>query len=124
MSFEASAAAAAMPPEMLFDYLSVRLNGPRAAGKKLALNFDFSDLGKVYGVNVENGVMNHGEAVARPDATLKLSKSTLDAVQLGQTTMEKAIASGDASISGDPAALKQFMSLLDSFPFWFNIVTP
>ncbi|WP_199556492.1 alkyl/aryl-sulfatase [Sandaracinobacteroides hominis] len=114
----------AMPPEMLFDYLSVRLNGPRAAGKKLALNFDFSDLGKVYGVRVENGVMNHGGAVQRPDATLKLPKATLDTIQLGQTTMEKAIASGDASISGDPAALKQFMSLLDSFPFWFNIVTP
>jgi hypothetical protein len=27
----------AMPPEMLFDYLAVRLNGPKAAGKKIGL---------------------------------------------------------------------------------------
>ena len=31
---------------MLFDYLGVRLNGPRAAGKKIALNIDFTDLNK------------------------------------------------------------------------------
>jgi alkyl sulfatase BDS1-like metallo-beta-lactamase superfamily hydrolase len=30
----------AMPPEMLFDYLAVRLNGPKAAGKKIGLNID------------------------------------------------------------------------------------
>ena len=26
----------AMPPAMLFDYLSVRMNGPKAAGKRIA----------------------------------------------------------------------------------------
>src|SRR5262245_48881873 len=31
----------AMPPEMTFDYFAVRLNGPKAAGKKIALNIDF-----------------------------------------------------------------------------------
>ncbi|PZU46751.1 MAG: hypothetical protein DI568_11495 [Sphingomonas sp.] len=114
----------AMPPEMLFDYLSVRLNGPRAAGQKLTLNFDFTDLKKSYGVRVENGVMNHGEAIASPQATLSISKETLDSIQLGQTTMEQAIGSGAARINGDPAAFTRFMSLLDQFPFGFNIVTP
>jgi len=32
-----------MPPEMLFDYLAVRLNGPKAAGKKLSLSVNFTD---------------------------------------------------------------------------------
>ena len=30
----------AMAPEMMFDYLAVRLNGEKAAGKKIALNID------------------------------------------------------------------------------------
>ena len=62
--------------------------------------------------------------IARTNASRRFPPATLDAIQLGETTMEKAIASGDASISGDPGALKQFLSLLDDFPFWFNIVTP
>ncbi len=28
----------AMPPDMMFDYLAVRLNGPKAAGKNINLN--------------------------------------------------------------------------------------
>ena len=38
--------------------------------------------------------------------------------------MEQAIGSGAARINGDPAAFTRFMSLLDQFPFGFNIVTP
>ena len=44
---------------LLFDYLAVRLNGPNAAGKKIALNVDFTDLKKQYALVVENGVLNY-----------------------------------------------------------------
>jgi hypothetical protein len=33
----------AMPPEMLFDYLGVCLSGPKATGKKIALNLNFTE---------------------------------------------------------------------------------
>src|SRR5437879_5383772 len=33
----------AMTIEMMFDYLAVRLNGPRANGKKIRLNWNFTD---------------------------------------------------------------------------------
>ena len=49
----------AMPPEMLFDYLAVRLNGQKAAGKNSTLNVNFNDLKKAYGLTVENGVLNY-----------------------------------------------------------------
>ena len=77
----------AMPPEMLFDYLGVRLNGEKAAGKKLALNIDFTDLNKSYALVVENGVLNHfKKPVANADAKLTLSKPTLDRIQLTGTS--------------------------------------
>ncbi len=38
--------------------------------------------------------------------------------------MEEKIASGDIKIIGRKEALGEFLGLLDSFPFWFNIVTP
>jgi len=114
----------AMPPEMLFDYLAVRLNGPKAAGKKLGLNITFSDLKKSYGLAVENAVLNHGKPLAQPEATVTLSKATLDAIQLKETTLEQAIARGEVKVDGRREALGEFLGLLDTFPFWFNVVTP
>lgn len=114
----------AMPPEMLFDYLAVRLNGPKAAGKKIFLNVNFTDLKKEYGLAVENAVLNYGKPLDNPDVTLTLSKKAMDAVQLKQTTLEDAITKGDLKVEGNREALNEFLGLLDSFPFWFNIVTP
>jgi alkyl sulfatase BDS1-like metallo-beta-lactamase superfamily hydrolase len=114
----------AMPPSMLFDYLSVRLDGPKAAGKKLALNMNFTDLGEAYGLWVENGVLNHGKPLANPDSTLTLSKQTLDAIQLKQTTMQDAMARGDVKVEGRPGAFAELMGMLVTYPGWFNIITP
>jgi alkyl sulfatase BDS1-like metallo-beta-lactamase superfamily hydrolase len=115
----------AMPPEMTFDFFGVRLNGEKAAGKKLALNIDFTDLNKSYALVVENGVLNHfKKPVSYPDAKLTLSKPTLDRIQLRELPVEQAIASGELKVEGRREALTEFVALLDNFPFWFPIVTP
>lgn len=114
-----------MQPEMLFDYMAVRLNGPRAAGKKLALNVNFTDLNKQYALVVENAVLNYStQPAAEADASISLSKATLDAIQLKEKTLDEAISSGDLKIEGNKQALSEFLGLLDTFPFWFNIATP
>ena len=116
---------AAMPPEMMFDYMAVRLNGPKAAGRRLTLNIDFTDLGKQYALTVENGVLNYAPTLAKnADATLTIAKRQLDRIQLKQLTLEQAIAAGTARLDGRRAAFGEFAALLDDFPFWFNIVTP
>jgi alkyl sulfatase BDS1-like metallo-beta-lactamase superfamily hydrolase len=84
-----------MPPEMTFDYFAVRLNGPKAAGKKIVLNIDFTDLKQPYALVVESGVLNYStKPVANADATITLTKSTLDRIQLKDITPDQAIASG------------------------------
>ena len=55
----------AMPPEMTFDYFAVRLNGEKAAGKKITLNIEFTDLKKPYSLMIENGVLNYAPKVSR-----------------------------------------------------------
>ncbi|MFG0381976.1 alkyl/aryl-sulfatase [Pseudomonas sp. zbq_18] len=115
----------AMTPEMLFDYLAVRLNGERAAGKKLVLNYTFSDLGKSYALTVEHGVLTYEpQASDKADVVLTMKKSTLEDIQLGRATLEQKVASGELTFDGRPAAFGEFMGLLDTFDFWFNIVTP
>ena len=115
----------AMPPEMTFDYFAVRLNGERAAGKKITLNIEFIDLKKPYSVLIENGVLNYAsKSAANADAKVTLTKATLDRIQLGEINPEQAIASGDLKVDGRREAFAEFVRLLDKFPFWFNIVTP
>lgn len=115
-----------MPPSMLFDYLAVRLNGPRAAEKNLALNIRFTDLDEEYLLTVENGALNHKKGRSSPDAdaTITLTKSVLDDVQLGNAVLDDKIKSGDIKIEGNAEALSEFMGLLDTYNYWFNIVTP
>ncbi|EOI8019165.1 MULTISPECIES: alkyl/aryl-sulfatase [Vibrio] len=114
-----------MPPEMLFDYLAVRILPEKAAGKAFVMNLDFTDLDEKYSLYVENSVLNHTKKLAeKPDVSLELTKATLDDVQLGNITLEKAIADGSIKLDGDPQVLKDFVGMLDNFNFWFNIVTP
>jgi len=114
----------AMPPEMTFDFLAVRLNGEKAAGKKITLNIDFTDLKQQYALMVENGVLNYSNrAAADADAKLTLAKTVLDRIQLREITPEQAITSGDMKVEGRREAFTEFVGLLDNFPFWFNIVT-
>ncbi|WP_067584992.1 alkyl/aryl-sulfatase [Endozoicomonas ascidiicola] len=112
--------------ETYLDYLGVRLNHPEAAGKELSFNVVMPDINQQFTLNVENGVLNYtmNKQMDHPQATIRLDRSTLDAINLQQTKVADAIDAGDVKIFGDQDKVNQFISLLDVFPFWFNIVTP
>ncbi|MGU3414136.1 alkyl/aryl-sulfatase [Enterobacteriaceae bacterium C34A] len=115
----------AMTPEMFFDYMGVHLNGMKAADAKALLNFDFGDDGK-YKIELENGVLNHtaNSQAADADATITMSRDTLNRIILKQETVQQAKDNGDMKITGNAAKLSELMSYMDKFEFWFNIVTP
>ncbi len=116
----------AMPLDLFFDYLGVRLNGPKAADAKALLNFDFGDTGGKYLVELQNGVLNHTASrhADNADATVTLARGVLDRIILKETNLADAIGSGEVKIVGDRAKLDELVSYLDNFDFWFNIVTP
>jgi alkyl sulfatase BDS1-like metallo-beta-lactamase superfamily hydrolase len=115
----------AMTPEMFFDYMAVHVNGMKAANAKALLNFDFGEQGK-YKLELENGVLNHtANAQAKDaDATISLSRDTLNRIILKEETVQQAKDNGDMKISGNAAKLDELMSYMDKFDFWFNIVSP
>jgi alkyl sulfatase BDS1-like metallo-beta-lactamase superfamily hydrolase len=55
---------------------------------------------------------------------MTLTKATLARVQLGAVTLEDAIEAGDIKVDGRKEAIGEFFGMLDTFNFWFNIVTP
>jgi alkyl sulfatase BDS1-like metallo-beta-lactamase superfamily hydrolase len=115
----------AMTPDMLFDYLSVRLDSEKAAGKTFNINLDFTDLESHYTLTVENAVLNYTQKQHKQaDVTLKLSKDTLDGIQLGEKTFDQAIEDGDIEINGNKEVFDDFLTMIVDYNFWFNIVTP
>jgi alkyl sulfatase BDS1-like metallo-beta-lactamase superfamily hydrolase len=111
---------------MFFDYLGVRLNGSKADGKRIVLNWSFTDVGEQYVLNLENSALTYtsGRQARDADATLTLARATLDAITLGHTTFERELASGGIRIEGDARKLAELMGMLDTFERDFNIVTP
>jgi alkyl sulfatase BDS1-like metallo-beta-lactamase superfamily hydrolase len=116
----------AMTPEMFFDYLAVHINGEKAANAHALLNFDFGKDGGKYKVELENGVLNHtaNSSADNADATITLSRDTLNKIILKEESLDDAKSKGDVKITGNADKLNELLGYMDKFEFWFNIVTP
>ncbi|QRG78236.1 alkyl/aryl-sulfatase [Citrobacter sp. R56] len=116
----------AMSPEMFFDYLGVHLNGEKAANAKAIFNVDLGKDGGIYKLELENGVLNHtaNEQSSHADATITLNRATLNKIILKEETLKQAQDNGSVTITGNAAKFDEMLSFMDSFDFWFNIVTP
>lgn len=116
----------AMPLDLFFDYLGVRLNPAKAAGKTMTLNWSFPDTNEKYVLSLENCVLNHTpkKQAENADASITLSRNVFNQVILKQTSVAEKVASGDITIEGDPTKIPELFSFLDTFDVWFNIVTP
>ena len=97
----------AMPVEMFFDFLGVRLNGDRAAGLTLAFNLELTDTNEKYVLGVENAAIHYSKDRSLPDAdaSIVMTRDALNDVMLGTATMEKQIVAGKAKLTGDPKKL-------------------
>lgn len=116
----------AMTVPMYFDYLGVRLNGPNARGKRIRLNWNFTDVKEQYTLQLENSALTYtpGKQAPDADATLTLTRETLDAINIGKMTVEQAIKQGAIQIKGNKAAVKELFGLFETFQQSFPIVTP
>jgi alkyl sulfatase BDS1-like metallo-beta-lactamase superfamily hydrolase len=115
----------AMPIEMFFDFLGVRLNGERAANLTVAFNLELTDTNEKYVLGVENAAIHYSKNQSLPnaDASITMTRAAMNDVMLGTATMEHQIVAGKAKLTGDPKKLAKFVSCLDTFELWFNIVT-
>jgi alkyl sulfatase BDS1-like metallo-beta-lactamase superfamily hydrolase len=117
---------AALRTEQLWDVLGIRLNGPKAEGKHIVLNWNFTDTGETFALNLENSALTYteGTQAANADASFTLARSTLDEVVARQTSFPEAIAAGKIKAGGNPMRLAELMGLMDEFPRMFEIVEP
>ena len=116
----------ALPLDMLFDYFAVRLNGDKATGKTMVLNWQFTDTKQNYVVNLENSALSHvaDAQAANADATVTLTRATLDEISLQRTTFPSAVQAGLIKITGNPSKLGELLSMIDVPPQMFPVVEP
>lgn len=112
--------------DLAFDFLGVRLNAPKAEGKKITVNWTFTDLNETYVLNLENSALTHtsGKLADNADASVTLTRAALDAITLKQRTFLGSVLTGDVSVSGNPLKLRELFGLLDEFSPGFEIVEP
>lgn len=116
----------AMTLDTYFDYLGVRLGGEKAQGKNIVLNWKFTDTRQSYVINLENSSLTHvaDAQAANADATLTLTRATLDDITLEKTTFRAALQSGQITVAGQREKLDELLSMLETFTLGFPIVEP
>ncbi|KAH0595208.1 hypothetical protein MHUMG1_06957 [Metarhizium humberi] len=114
-----------LTPEMVFDSLAVRVDGPRAWGQSLAIDVVLVDAGERYRLWLSNGVLVYSAARPEtgPDVTLSATRRQLCAL-VGLGRGPDALRAAGIEIDGDVSVLARLGGLLDPGDRNFNIVTP
>lgn len=114
------------PVDNFFDSMAVRLNGPKAEGKKISITIVFTDLNESYLLNLNNSVLRHKKVPmgTQADATLNLTQPLLVDIITGKAGIKDTLFGKDLSVEGSKLDLISFFSLLDQPKGNFNIVTP
>ena len=117
---------AAMPLELFFDYLSIRIDGPRAEGKTIKLNLNLPDTKDKYLLVVQYGVLQYhkGQQAKDADASLTMTRDTLNEIIAGKLKVEQGVTGGKIKFKGDSKKFEEFVSLLDTFDPWYQVVMP
>ena len=117
---------AALRTEQLWDVLGVRLNGPKAEGKHIVLNWNFTDTNESFILNLENCALTYiaGAQAANADAELHAGARHARRGDRQADEFPEAVAAGKIKFSGNPMRLGELMALMDEFPRMFEIVEP
>ncbi len=116
----------AVSNELLFDFLGVRLDAAKAEGKRMVINWNFTDSKQLFVMTLENSALTHvaGRQAPQADSTLTLVRATLDAITLRQTTFPEAVQAGLIKVDGDPRKLSELLAMFDTFNPMFEVVEP
>ncbi len=115
---------AALTPEMLFDALAIRVDGPRAWDEHFSIDIKISNAGDTYRLRLGNGVLTYTAAVQPGDAdvTLALPRASLPVLAGGASDAATLSAAG-VEVTGDIGVLGRLFSVLDATDPDFAIVT-
>lgn len=116
----------ALTVPMFFDYLGVRLNGPKADGKRIVINWTFPAIAERYVLNLENCAITYlaGKHAETADATVTLERLILSRILMRQLALTDAMSQGLVTIEGNAEKLIELLCLIDDFQLMFPVIEP
>ncbi len=116
----------AMSLDLFFDFLGVRLNGDKAEGRRIVINWVFPDLDQRYALNLENCALTYlaDRQSDLADAVVTLDRAVLNRLILREVPFADAVQRGLVHVEGDASKVLELVGLLDDFPLMFEVVEP
>jgi len=118
-----------MSLELFFNYMAMKFIGTdtEAAAMKYRFNVVLPDIKGKVGLIVEDGTVTPrigSNLKGDVTTTITINRADLDKISLGEAKFQDLVKDGSIKIDGDQEAFKKFLSKIDTFKFWFNIVEP
>ncbi len=103
-----------LSPEMLFDAIAIRVDGPRAWDETLTIDVRLTDTDQRYRLRLANGVLTYSPAAqsGAADVSLAASRASLPALALGSLDADSLSAAG-IKVSGDAGVLARLAGVLE-----------
>ncbi len=104
----------------LLDAIAIRIDGPKAWGERLTIDWRFTDLAETHRATLGNGVLTHrvvGEDVAPADLTLTLTKPQMLGILVGGGL-------DGVGTEGDVGVVARLLAVVETPDRNFAIVTP
>ncbi len=112
--------------EQILAAMAIRLDGPRAWGKRLRIGWHVTDPDERHLLELEHGVLSHRPDHGReePEATLVIERRALTELLSKTAELGELAEEGRLRVEGDGLKLAELLGLLDEPDPGFAIVTP
>ena len=117
---------AMMPMSMVFDSLAIRVNGGKAEGLSILVDWAMADEGRSWRLTLSNCALSHaqGSHGAAAKAVIRMDRKRLASIVVGGVTFPEALEKGLIPVDGDIAAVRSLFATFDRFNPMFNILEP
>ncbi|MCB2169706.1 MAG: MBL fold metallo-hydrolase [Deltaproteobacteria bacterium] len=114
----------AMTTELWLDFLGVRLDSKKAAGKAFKINLATPDNGEKFVVELSNGTLTNIEGYQADDAdlTVTIDREDLVMTMMGAVSFDEQIAAGKATLDGNRQVYEDLKTMLVHFDLGFEIM--
>ena len=113
--------------DILLEYLAIRLDPAKAAGRRWHIDWLVSDTGERAAITLDHSTLTcrPGKNAENPDAAIVSTRAALERVVLQPQALTAALADGTCRVTeGDAAKVEALFAMFEDFAPMFDIVTP
>ncbi len=113
-----------MTTGLWLDFLGVRLDTDKAAGKHFTINLVTPDNGEKYMIELSNSALTNIANVQsdKADLTITMDRADLNSIMMGAATFEDKIEAGKAKLDGNRKPYDELKNMLDTFTLEFELL--